>query len=170
MVNDITVKQSSAKFHDFNAKWHYRPSDTDKFAISGYLSNDDFRFGTDTLYQWTTKNVSANWLHTFSQALSSSVSVISANYYSTVAGLQSARQFELNSAINLLSGITEIYYNPNDIYSAEGGFTLKRYLFSPGELKVDNPNSSVVPRVVEQEAEQKGDAGVVDRVALHSRG
>jgi hypothetical protein len=144
-VKDITVQESSAQFYDTNAKWHYTFSESDKVELSGYFSADKFRFGADTLYQWSTMNGSAKWHHSFNKVLSSSVDLVSANYSSIVKGLQPIREFELNSAINYLSSSLNLYYNPSNNYSAEGGFSFNSYSFSPGELTVQNEASTVRP-------------------------
>lgn len=149
-VNDIEIKQSSAQFYDANVKWNTQLGVNDKISISGYISDDKFKFAQDTSYSWTTKNLTAKWRHLFKKKLFVEVIGVYADYSYEVEGLKPTFEFLLNSGINYRSLGARFTYIPRPNHEISYGAAYDRYKFRPGELSVPGV-STVVAKTIEEE-------------------
>ncbi|MEL6560158.1 MAG: TonB-dependent receptor, partial [Bacteroidota bacterium] len=150
-VKNVEVRQSSAQFYDLNGKWTAKVGKKDFLSVSGYLSNDDFKFAADTVYGWQTQNLNASWVHTFSDDLSGEIALISANYGYKVDGEVPSTEFLLESNINNRSIAANFFYNAGVSHKLIFGGTYGTYDFNIGDLNPIGSESAVDPINLEAE-------------------
>ena len=150
-VNNVEVQQSSAQFYDLNGKWTTKVGKKDFLSISGYLSNDDFKFAADTVYGWQTQNLNTSWVHTFSDDLSGEIALVSANYGYRVDGEVPASEFLLESNINNRSLAVNFFYNAGVSHKLIYGATYGTYDFNIGDLNPVGNESAIDPVNLEAE-------------------
>lgn len=150
-VKDLDIQRSRASFYDVNFKWGASLGEKDKITLSSYLSNDQFKFAADTMYRWQTKNASLSWDHTFNPQLSAQVVAAYGDYFYHVEGLVTPFGFELTSGLRDMSAGINLFYTRSSAHVFTGGLKLNYYQLSPGELQVDENNSRLVPKQLEEE-------------------
>lgn len=150
-VNDLDIRNSSANFYDANAKWTTNIGKNDRISISGYLSQDRFKFAADPLYNWQTQNLAAKWNHLFSNKLSTEVSATYGDYSYNVEGETAPETYELNSGIINKALNFDIAYLPNNSHKVNFGGIYGQYTFKPGVRKVSDSQSIIVPIELENE-------------------
>ncbi len=57
--------KSRAGFNDVNLRISHTFNDKNSLYLTGYLSNDNFKLNTDTLYKYGNRNVNIKWKHIF---------------------------------------------------------------------------------------------------------
>ncbi|RYY61274.1 MAG: TonB-dependent receptor, partial [Chitinophagaceae bacterium] len=58
-------KGSKASFYDANLHLSHQLNKTDFISVTGYISQDKFRLGRDSTYNYGNRNVNAKWKHDF---------------------------------------------------------------------------------------------------------
>lgn len=167
-VKDIEIKQSSAQFYDANIKWNTELGKNDKISVSGYISDDTFKFAQDTSYNWTTKNLTAKWRHLFKKKLFVELIGAYADYSYQVDGLKPSFTFNLASGINYRSIGAKFTYIPLPNHEISYGASMDRYKFRPGDLTVD-ASSTVVPKLIDEEQSNEISAYVQDEYKINNR-
>ncbi len=60
-LDDPALSKSEASFYDLNLGISHKISDNDNVYLSGYMSNDKFKFAQDTSYSYSDRNASLKW-------------------------------------------------------------------------------------------------------------
>ena len=84
-----TLQNSNAAFYDLTANLTHKINDNNSISLTGYLSQDEFKLGSDTSYRYSDRNASVKWKHVFNKKL-----------YSTVTGGQSMYNYSVSSSYN----------------------------------------------------------------------
>lgn len=142
--DNIDLKNSSANFHDINAKFFQTINQNNFITISGYRSYDDFHLNSDSTFSWGTTNISLNWDHTFNDQLVSTLSLASSNYFSEVKSDNPIEGFKYKNSISNLSLKNEIIYNRSKSTKFSFGIEASNVTIEPGEL-VEAEGSNVTP-------------------------
>ncbi|OKL40664.1 hypothetical protein A3841_12445 [Pontibacter flavimaris] len=143
-VPDKSVRDSDGNFYDFNAKLSYTLSEKDQLMLSGYLSRDSFRFGTDTTYTWGTATGTLKWSHTFSNKLFSTLTGVAGDYAYGVSAETVPYNFTLDSDIKYKLLKADVNYEPSAQHKIGLGASSTWYNFNSGELKPSSDQSSLV--------------------------
>lgn len=135
-------KDGKAGFYDLNASINHVFSPRDNLYVSGYYSQDRFRFQEYELYKYRNTNASAKWRHTFTPQVTGVFSTGYDHYDYTIEGTEYptsaySMKFAIDQVfakadfswyldkhtINL--GLNSLYYNLNPgNYSPKGGESL----------------------------------------------
>ena len=150
-VRDLDIRNSSATFYDVNSKWTTNIGKKDRVAVSGYFSNDKFKFAADTTYSWRTRNGSVKWNHLFNNSLSTELIVSTANYDYIVEGLLDPFTFEMAAGVHNNATTLDIAYIPNPQHQVNIGTSYGVYSFDPGERTSDPSTSNILPLSLESE-------------------
>ncbi|MEP2935043.1 MAG: TonB-dependent receptor [Gilvibacter sp.] len=133
---------NSAYFYDVNAKLNYKINPQNNLFLSGYFGRDLFSVNDSFVNTYGNAVVNFRWNHIFSDKLFSNLSAIYSDYY---YGLElDFVGFEWDSGIqnfnlkydlkHYLNNKVQINYGINNIY----------YIFNPGKIKPNNPESGIV--------------------------
>lgn len=136
VIENPTYGNSRASFYDMNAKLEFKPTTKDRLLFSGYLSRDVFRLPTDTSFTWQSSTATAQWTHSFSPALFSSVTALVSDYKLYVKGERDRFDYELKNSINHREIKANIVYNPDEKLNVEAGLGTIWYSLDPATLKV----------------------------------
>lgn len=166
-VKNVEIRRSSAQFYDLNGKWTTKIGEKDFLSVSGYFSNDEFKFAADTTYGWQTKNLNATWVHTFNDQLSGEVALISANYGYTVNGEVTASEYSLESDINNQIVSANLYYNPDKSHRIIFGGSYSTYNFNIGDLNPIGNESSIDPINLEEEQAREYSVFIQDEYQIN---
>ncbi|HEX2970378.1 MAG TPA: TonB-dependent receptor [Bacteroidales bacterium] len=80
LFDNPSLKRSRASFYDLNGRLTWEADKNNKIDVSGYYSNDAFRFNSDTTYGYENSIVSARWRHFFHSRFFSTISANNSGY------------------------------------------------------------------------------------------
>lgn len=165
-VDNRMLNNSRASFMDFNGKLTWDYGKNDKLDLSGYLSNDAFRFYSDTLYSYRNSIVSLRWRHFFNSRFFSTVSVNNSSYSYNVSGMKPADEaFKLSHRINStgLKADFNWYEGRNEV---NYGIEMIRYAVMPGSYYPAGDSSLIVQNIIEKERALEGALYLEDKFVL----
>lgn len=171
IVNVEDVRESAASFYDANVKFAQRFGGNGKLTVSLYGSNDQFKFATESDFDWGTRGASLEFSYLLKDNLSFAVDAVVSDYQSSLADPDG------NDAFNLENGI--LYYGTRpDFILSLGQHTInfggqwRRYEVAQGELTPGNDFSTIIPQELPTEQGQEialylqDDFEINDRIAL----
>ncbi len=151
-VSDVNIKNSSASFYDVNAKITHDFSDKDALYVSGYVSKDNFRLFSDSLYQYQNYNATVQWKHNFSNKL---IAVFSGNYsnyqYEISQKKDSLNAFAMFYSLGSVNAKLDFTYFPSSAHVIDFGISSILYNLEPGTLTSESNFSQVDPITLESE-------------------
>jgi hypothetical protein len=142
-TDDIQLRNSSANFRDVTAKIFHTANANNFITLSVYNSYDAFTLATDSTFSWGTFNASLKWDHTFSDRLSSTLSLSNSNYFSDVESFNEIESFTYRNSIANYGLKYELNYSLGEDSKILGGIDLTGINIEPGKL-VPNGNSDNV--------------------------
>jgi len=151
-VPNSAYQNSSASFYDLNLNITSTVNAKNTIYVTGYISHDQFRLNSDTLYKYGNQNGIIKWKHIFNNRFFSVVSAGVDRYdYSFGSNLVPVNAYKLSYDINQTHFRTEFNYNPNNQHSINFGVHSIYYKIHPGSYQPDSPQSLVVPNTVPAE-------------------
>ena len=167
-VPDMNVRNSAVSFYDATAKINYAFNDKNKLSLSTYLSDDKFRFGPDTTYNWGTANAVLKYNHTWGDKLFSDVTAVYSNYYYKVDNQAEVNAYELKYGIEYKSLKTDFTYLSQK-HQLDFGASIIWYGFQPGSLIPALESSSINPVYIEEEQSREMAVYINDEYKISSR-
>jgi hypothetical protein len=126
------VQSSDVSFYDGSLKFSHKFTDRTKLILSGYMSHDDFRLATDTVFNWNNFAASLRLDHTFSDRLYSSFTLGMGKYDYKMQETDPVKAFDLQYSVSHPS--LKIDFNYNGRHELSFGLHNTLYDFSPGQL------------------------------------
>jgi hypothetical protein len=135
-IPDPVYQNSRASFYDLDLHIHHRFNAKNTLDLSGYLSNDKFRFSNDTTYGYGNRNASLQWRHLFSNKFTLTAAGGMDYYQYSVKGDEGkVNGYELNYDIRQLHFRSDFSYALNNRHSINFGLTTVHYKLNPGTYK-----------------------------------
>jgi hypothetical protein len=166
LIDDPALKKSRASFNDLNGKITYDLNKNNKVDFSAYLSNDSFRFNSDTVYSYDNSILALKWRHFFSSRLFSVLSLNNSNYkYDISSQSNPSEGFILSHNINSTGFKSDFnwYQGRNEI---NFGFDATRYAVNPGSYLPSNDSSLIIPEVTARERALEAALYIEDKFVL----
>nr|WP_311136552.1 TonB-dependent receptor [Hymenobacter cellulosilyticus] len=169
-IPNKTYQESSASFYDLNAHISHQINDKNTIYATGYLSRDQFKLATDTLYKYLNQTASVKWQHNFSNTL-----------YGVLTGSYSSYQYSITNQKNpvnaseLAFGIkqrnlqADFSYLPSNKHSIDFGINNIYYSVAAGSLVPLGAESLIKRDVLPQEQALEQALYVSDKIDLTSR-
>ena len=164
------MQNSRASFYDFNTTISHEINEKNSLLLSGYLSEDNFKLGTDTLYNYHNQNVSLRWNHVFNTRLYGVVTGGYSGYNYNVTGDKNpVNAFELGYDLSQANIKADLSYYPNPKHVVDMGASSILYRTKPGSFKPLGSESLVEPDVLEQERALETAFYVSDQYEVNER-
>jgi len=151
MINDPDVANSSAFFFDGNAVVTYRLNDNNKLNYSFYQSGDQFKLASDTAYLWQNQGHALSWTHSFTDNFAMNVSLVRSKYDFEIRNESNINSFSINSGILDDAVKFDFDWEINEKNAIEFGAQSKLIQINPGELKPNDDQSAINPKILERE-------------------
>jgi len=150
-VESSSLKNSSARFNDINARLTYDMSRKNKIDLSAYHSFDSFRLNSDTAYQYRNNLLSLRWRHYFNSLFFSTITVNNSHYQYEMGSRRVAREsFDLSHNVNSTGLKAEFNWFPGRNELNFGG-ELNRYHVKPGDLVPAGDSSIVISTSIQEQ-------------------
>lgn len=157
-TKNANFNSNRVSFYDLMAHLDHTASDKDNIQVTVYMSSDDFRLNSDTLFSFSDfsfKNIngSAKWSHRFNDKLDATLTGIFANYsYDLVYNASIPNAFTQDFALNEVSGKTTFNYYLNEEKSLSWGAEVKKYEINPGTKTPMGEESLVAGEKISKES------------------
>jgi hypothetical protein len=159
---------SKAAFYDLNGAFQYRLNPKNSIKITGYQSDDSFKFPEDTSYFWNSQAATAQWSSLLTEKLSLNVKGILSHYTFGVNGLAESLEYKLSSKVRHHEARADLAYELKN-HKIEGGASSIFYRFSPGTRKPKNAESSVEETIIPDELGNEISAYLSDEWTISKR-
>ncbi len=157
-------KHSKANFYDVNLLLSYQINNKNNLYFTGYLSKDRFNLNSDTAYNYSNKNLSLKWKHTFTNKLNS---VVTGGYdrydYSISSDKIPINAYKLGFDIGQIYGKADFNWYWASKHTADFGISYIRYKLTPGLYEPLGKGSLVVRDEMEKEQAQESAIYLNDR-------
>lgn len=169
-LNNPNLNESTASFNDFTAIFNHKINDNNQLSFSGYLSQDNFRLGSDTSYYYSDRNIGLKWKHVFTRRFHGVFSSTLSQYnYSIKSDRNPVNSFEMNFAIRQLNGKVDFNYVVNGKHTLHFGVSSINYNLSPGTLTPRGEESLVEEDGLENEKGLESAIYIGDHFELNNK-
>lgn len=151
LVSDPNIRNSAVSFQDFTGKLTYKMSDRNILALSGFRSNDYFRYSNEFGYQWQTQLYTFSWNFLATEKLSSAFKVIAGDYGSELFEPSGEAAFSLLNGVNYYVIKENIFYQPSADYQINAGLEWTRYEAKPEALRPYSDDSNITPQTINKD-------------------
>jgi hypothetical protein len=163
-------RDSRASFYDvtLNATHSFDPKNT--LFLTGYISNDKFRFDNDTAYQYGNRNVNLKWKHVFNNKLYSVITGGHDHYnYDVRSDFNPVNAFKLGFTIDQSHFRTTFSYALSNKHLLDFGVNSIYYQLRPGTYEPNSPQSLVTPEQLQKEQALESAIYVGDRYTVNDK-
>lgn len=167
-VPEPEVNQSKASFYDATLKISHQFNENNQLSLTGYISNDAFKFAGDTTYRWNTQNFTLRWGTLINKKLFLVTSAVSSNYGYSINGRATTNEFNWQAGINYKHLKSDLSIQYNDTHKGEVGIGINNYSVNLGELEPES-NSNINTFNMEDERALIGFAYYSHQAELNSR-
>ncbi|WP_420322851.1 TonB-dependent receptor [Flagellimonas sp.] len=133
---------NKAYFFDLNTKFNHKINDRNNIFLSGYFGRDLFSVNDSFVNTYGNAVGNFRWNHLFSDKLFSNLSLIYSDYF---YGLElDFVGFEWDSGIQNFNLKYDLKHYINDKFQVNYGLNNIYYVFNPGKIKPNSPDSGIV--------------------------
>lgn len=133
---------NKAYFYDLNTKINHKINENNNIYLSGYFGRDLFNVNEKFVNTYGNTVGNFRWNHLFSDKLFSNLSLIYSDYY---YGLElDFVGFEWDSGIQNFNLKYDLKHYLNDKLQLNYGMHNTYYVFNPGKIKPNSPDSGIV--------------------------
>lgn len=151
LFDNPSLKRSRASFYDLNGRITWEVDKNNRVDLSGYYSNDSFRFNSDTTYGYENSIASMRWRHFFSSRFFSTISVNNSSYKYDVSGYDPASEaFMLAHRLNS-TGLRADFNLFQGRHELNMGLESSAYIVNPGSKVAAGDSSLVIPEIIQKE-------------------
>jgi hypothetical protein len=167
-MRDINLRRSSGYFYDANLQVSHTFNDRNSVMASAYISSDGFKLASDTLYSWSTRNLSVRWNTMIGDKIVLNIAGIYGDYAYSVEGTKNTKEFTTNFGINTTGAKIDGTFFHSLSNKIDFGVGINRYQINPGKLT--SPASSSINEVtLQKENSLEYFAYISDEYKLNSK-
>jgi hypothetical protein len=167
---DKQYKNSSASFYDLDLNIAHTINSKNNLYLTGYLSNDQFRLNSDTLYKYGNRNINLKWKHIFNSKLYSlTIAGLDHYQYSQSGNSNPINAYSFTYRLDQASFHEDLNYTPGTHHALDFGISSIHYRFQPGTMLPSGPSSLVVPNTVPREQALESAIYAGDQYSISSR-
>jgi hypothetical protein len=149
---DKAFRQSRASFYDINLRTAFTLNKKNSLYLTGYLSQDAFRFNRDTSFQYGNRNLNVKWKHQFNALLSGTFTVGTDHYqYQVESDNNLVNAFRLNYSISQQFFRSDFNWLLNDKHQLNAGIQSTYYSIQPGRYDPIGSSSLVKAKQLQKE-------------------
>lgn len=166
LFDNPSLKRSRASFYDLNGRITWEVDKNNRVDLSGYYSNDSFRFNSDTTYGYENSIASMRWRHFFSSRFFSTISVNNSSYRYDVSGYDPAPEaFMLAHRLNS-TGLRADFNLFQGRHELNMGLESSAYIVNPGSKVAAGDSSLVIPEIIQKERALESALYIDDKFTL----
>lgn len=156
-VGDAEFRDNRVSFYDLMVSYDHDINDKNKIEVNAYISRDQFRLNSDTLFSFSdfgfsNATASAKWSSYVSDKIDLSVSAIYSAYeYELENDGSIPNAFKQGFGISEATLKSDLKYFLNEEHTLGAGLEVKRFSINPGTKDPLTAESLVIPQEIDQE-------------------
>ncbi len=150
-LNNPELKRSSSFFYDGNLRIIARPNERHTFALSGYISADDFTYNDEFGFDYTTQFAELNYRFLINDNVINNLSVVGSTYESTQLNLGGIDAAQIDNDVSYIKIKESLKMVPSDELEINLGASMINYFVKPGTRSPLGDLSVIRPVTLEQE-------------------
>jgi outer membrane receptor for ferrienterochelin and colicin len=167
MIKNQAIRNSKASFYDINGRVVYEIDNNNKVELSSYLSNDSFKFNSDTTYNYENQIISLKWRHTVNTNFIFMLSANSSTYNYRISSQKVAKNaYNLDHKVNYINLKADFNWYKITNHRINFGMDLNRYSLLPGAYLPAVDSSLVAPQFLEKERAVEGAVYGEDKIKI----
>lgn len=163
------LDKSNADFYDVNFKLTHRFGSNQRISLAGYMSNDGFKFASDTLYFWNTKTLSFKHNALFAGRISHNFTAFLSDYSYGIEGRKSSLEFMWKPTIIQKSIKEDLSVELSNKNRLDFGFEFSHFKNDAGSFVPNSVNSGIEKLPMSQEYSRELSAYVGHSLKLNPR-
>ncbi|MCB2408656.1 TonB-dependent receptor [Hymenobacter sp. BT178] len=169
-IPNKTYKESSASFYDLNAHISHEINDKNTIYATGYISRDQFKLATDTLYKYLNQNASVKWQHSFNNKLYGVLTGAFSDYRYTVSNEKNpVNASVLSFGLKQYNVQADFSYFLNNKHTIDFGVNNIYYSVAAGSLKPIGGESLIEPDILQNEKALENAIYISDKIDVTPR-
>jgi hypothetical protein len=165
-MSDNNLRNSKASFYDINGTIHFNLL-KNIISVSGYLSNDEFRFASEVRYKYGSELSTINWERIIKPGLISYLTLSYSNYHVIKDDIHDALlQSRTESGIRY-SAMKYRLSKSGVHHSIDAGINIINYRIRPGERTPLDTISLIIPASLRPEEAYEGAVFINDDYTLN---
>jgi hypothetical protein len=169
-IPSSTLSNSDASFYDVNISLNHEFSSKDQVHLSSYLSEDKFKFQSDTSYGYQNKMIALKWRHVFSNRFYGELSSNYSGYNYKITGTKNpVNAFDLSYQIKQSNFKADFNYFLSTKHTVSFGAGSIFYKLSPGTLEPNGENSLINKDALQNEQGIENSIYIGDQFEWNSR-
>ncbi len=140
---DPNLAKSRANFYDVNFKLTHRFGKNQRISLSGYASDDGFKFAQDTLYSWNTKALSFKHNALLKGGLSHNLTAFYSDYNYGIEGQKNGLEFLWKPSIIQTSIKEELSKDLGKYGRIDAGTEISAFSNDAGSFLPNSSNSTI---------------------------
>ena len=169
-IRSQEYRNSKASFYDIDFHLSHTIDSKNNLFLTGYISDDQFRLGNDTLYKYNNRNAVLKWKHIFNNKMYVTFTGGLDHFEYSVSGdKKTIRAFELAFKIDQANFRADFNYAPNNTHNFDFGLTSVKYKLHPGTFLPVGAESLVEPNIVPAEQALESALYAGDQFNISSR-
>lgn len=169
-LQDANFKKSQAQFYDLNLHVTHDVNEKNTIYLTGYLSRDKFKLGSDTSYRYQNQVATLKWKHIFSNKLYSVYTGSYSGYtYSVSSEKNPVNAYNLDFGIHQTQLKADFNYYPTNQHAVDFGVSTTHYKLFPGNFQPNGGESLITPDVVSAEQGLENALYIGDRFDINQR-
>ena len=170
VLENPQLRNSRAYFGDVIGNITLPINDKNNLTISGYYSQDRFRLDADTLYQYSNANASIRWRKTYSNQLSSLLTLGYSGYQFSLESLKTpSNAFFLDYSLGQSTGKIDFDYYPSFKHHITFGIQSSLYALRPGSIQPVGDESGIGSTLLNRERGLENAIYAGDEITLSNR-
>jgi len=166
-IDNPILNNSVASFYDLNGRISYDINKNNKVELSSYISHDEFRLNSDSLYRYMNRVSAARWKHFFTGRFFSEISLNDSRYeYGITSERVAETGFNLAHSIGSTGIKADFNWYPVGRSELNFGVDLNGYTVNPGSYLPSNDSSLVVPKIIRKEKAAEAAAYIEEKFIL----
>ncbi|MGE5420971.1 MAG: TonB-dependent receptor [Chloroflexota bacterium] len=166
LFSNPSLKNSRASFYDLNGRVTWEIDKNNRVDLSGYYSNDAFRFNSDTTYSYENSIASIRWRHFFHSRFFSTITANNSSYRYDISSMSPATEaFNLSHVLNS-TGLRADFNLFEGRHEINFGADMTGYIVHPGSHLPAGDSSLIIPEVIRRERSLEAAIYIDDKFSL----
>ncbi|UFH52201.1 TonB-dependent receptor [Spirosoma sp. KNUC1025] len=169
-LKNSTFQNSEAQFYDLNLHVTHDFNEKNTLYLTGYLSRDRFKLGSDTSYRYQNEVATLKWKHIFNNKL---YSVFTGSYsgynYTVTSEKNPVNAYQLDFSINQSQLKADFNYYPTNQHAVDFGISSTYYKLRPGNFQPVGKASLIAPDLVDAEQGLESAVYIGDRFDVNPK-
>lgn len=155
-LKNSEFNSSTASFYDITGNISHKFNSSNSLQVSGYMSNDYFKLGGDSSYNYSDRNAAIKWKRIINPRLFGMATATFSQYaYTMRAEKNPVNAFRMDFSVKQFTLKTDFSYTLNDNHSLSVGGSTTNYNLSPGHMSPYGGESLVVSNKLQREHGQE---------------